>query len=126
MPMLKVVPTRETAFGGEERRRKKRFPIERAIRCIPKTGATRYGRTVDISSTGVLFAVEDPPSLGQSVELTVDWPVRLNGETHLKLVILGSVIRREPDRAAVAIAHREYRTLGSGALLAHRLLMLNP
>jgi hypothetical protein len=118
MPSSKVLAGNEMAFGFGERRRSTRFQIERTVRCKSETGVTRYGRTVDISGSGVSFTTEDPPILGQSVELTVDWPVRLKDETHLKLVILGQVVRREPNSAAVAITNHEFRTFGSDTFFA--------
>ncbi len=118
MSAAEVLPGAEIAGGFKERRSSARFHIERAVRCKSGTGVPRYGRTVDISSSGVSFTIEEPPPLGRSVELTIDWPVRLRGRTPLKLVIFGRVVRHAPKMAVVAITHHEFHTVGSHGLFS--------
>jgi hypothetical protein len=48
--------------------------------------------------------------LGSLVELSVSWPVRLDGTCPLKLVVFGRIIRAEADRAAARIERYEFRT----------------
>jgi len=102
----------------EERRRSQRFPIQRSVRYETRSARTASGTTVDISSSGVLFTTDYLPSLGETVELALDWPARLGHKTPLKLVITGRVVRVDAKRAAIAIKRHELRTLGSHGLLA--------
>lgn len=118
MSAAEVLPGTETAGAFKERRGSTRFHIERAVRCKSETGVPRFGRTVDIRSTGMSFTIESPPPLGRSVELTIDWPVRLRGWTPLKLVIFGRVVRHAPKTTVVAITHHEFRTVGSHGLFS--------
>jgi hypothetical protein len=72
------------------------------------------GRTLNIGSGGVLFTTEDKLPLGRTVELSVNWPARLDGICPLKFVAVGRVIRAEADIAAVRIERYEFRTRASG------------
>lgn len=117
MSAAEVFPDNETSCGFSERRSSLRFHIERTVRCKSGNRVPRFGRTIDISRRGVSFTIEDPPALGQPVELTVDWPVRLNGQTRVNLVIFGRVVRHSPSSAVVAITRHEFRTVGSQGLI---------
>jgi hypothetical protein len=118
MSAAEVLPGAKTAGGFKERRGSARFHIERAVRCKSGTGVPRYGRTVDISSSGVSFTIEELPPLGRSVELTIDWPVLLRDRTPLKLVLFGRVVRHGPKTAVITITRHEFRTLGSRGLFS--------
>jgi c-di-GMP-binding flagellar brake protein YcgR len=107
------------ANGKHERRLKKRFPIEQEVRYkmlygqrIAETGA---GRTVNISSGGVMFTTENVLTAGMPVELSMNWPVLLHDSCPMKLMIYGCVIRSNEKGAAVAIERYEFRTQGSRA-----------
>jgi hypothetical protein len=114
----RMLPGMATAVGFEDRRKSMRFPIERTIRCDEEGRTSQPGMTLDMSSSGVLVALKDPPIPGQSVKLVVDWPVRLRGTTHLQLIIQGRVVRRGPHKAAVRVMEHEFRTLRSGGLFS--------
>ncbi len=68
------------------------------------------GRTVDISSSGVIFTTTHPLLPGRRVELAIDWPAQLDNRCALKLVARGRVVRFEGDRAAIEILQHEFRT----------------
>jgi hypothetical protein len=68
------------------------------------------GKTVDISSGGVLFETERRLRSGQRVELSVKWPAQLEGNCPLNFVALGRVVRVEDTRAAIHIERYEFRT----------------
>jgi PilZ domain-containing protein len=74
---------------------------------VPESGA---GKTVDISSGGVLFETERRLRSGQRVELSVNWPAQLEGSYPLNFVALGRVVRVEDTRAAMHIEQYEFRT----------------
>ena len=107
-----------------ERRRSNRFPIEREVRyrALNKRGGERSGegKTVNISSSGVLFRADHLLLLGRRIELSISWPAQLNNRTALKLVVRGRVVRTEQSQVAVEIQHYEFRTQSStpGAVVA--------
>ncbi len=100
-----------------ERRTADRFPIEREVkyRVISRRNgdAAGAGRTVNMSSSGILFSTEEELTPGRQIEVSVAWPAQLNNQTPLKLVARGRVVRSENRQAALEIQHYEFRTQGS-------------
>ena len=98
-----------------ERRASRRFPMSQDVfyrvldhrAVVPESGA---GKTVDIGSAGVLFETEHRLRSGQRVELSVNWPAKLEGSYPLNFVALGRVVRVEDTRAAMHIEQYEFRT----------------
>src|SRR5712691_6155906 len=97
-----------------ERRHSDRFPIERELRyrIINKRGSEEAGegRTINMSSAGVLFTSEQMLVPGRRVELSISWPAQLNDKCALKLVARGRVVRFEQSRTAIEIQQYEFRT----------------
>jgi hypothetical protein len=100
-----------------DRRHSDRFPIEREVkyRVLNKRSneETGDGKTINISSSGVLFTVEHMLLPGRRMELAISWPAQLNNKCALKLVARGRVVRFEGGRAAIEIQQYEFRTLSS-------------
>ena len=106
--------------AGVERRSSVRFPIDQPVRykvLSRRSKDTGSGRTVNISSTGVLFSAEPPLNLGERVELSVNWPAQLDNKQPLKLVASGRVVRVYNGAAAMVIDRHEFRTQGAGRLV---------
>ena len=97
-----------------DRRHSDRFPIEREVRyrVLSKRSAEDVGdgRTVNISSSGVLFTSDQVLLPGRRLELSINWPAQLNHQCALKLVARGRVVRFEEGRAAIEIQQYEFRT----------------
>jgi hypothetical protein len=97
-----------------ERRHSDRFPIERDVRfrVLNKRGGeeTGDGKTLNISSSGVLFTSGQMLLPGRRLELSISWPVHLNDLVPLKLVARGRVVRFEDGQAAIEILQYEFRT----------------
>jgi hypothetical protein len=97
-----------------DRRTADRFPIEREVRykVLSKRNADEggVGRTVNMSSSGILFTSEHMLLPGRRMELSISWPAQLNNETPLKLVARGRVTRFESGKAALEIQQYEFRT----------------
>ena len=74
---------------------------------------TGIGRTVNMSSSGVLFTSEQPMFPGRRLELSVSWPAQLDNKCPLKLVARGKIIRSEAGRVAIEIQQYEFRTAGA-------------
>jgi hypothetical protein len=98
----------------KDRRGADRFPIEREVRykALSKKSADEAGsgRTVNMSSNGILFTSDQILVPGRRLEISVSWPAQLNNQTPLKLVARGRVIRFEGGRAAIEIEQYEFRT----------------
>lgn len=108
-----------TAKDKNERRASDRFPIEREVRykiLNRKTGdEVGTGRTVNMSSNGVLFTTDGFLIPGRRVELAISWPANLNNTVPLKLVARGRVVRSQDGVAAVEIQQYEFRTQATPA-----------
>lgn len=108
-------------MGAVERRHNDRFPIEREVRyrVLSKRSSEEAGdgRTINISSSGVLFTSEHILLPGRRVELSISWPAQLDNKCALKLVARGRVVRFENGRAALEIQQYEFRTHSPGPRL---------
>jgi hypothetical protein len=100
-----------------DRRSKRRFRIEQALRYKllygNRVAESGIGRTLNISSSGVWFTTEGVLGEGMPVELSMSWPALLNDICPMKLMIYGCVVRSGPQSAALAIERYEFRTQGS-------------
>ena len=107
------------AHPPSERRRSERMTIEREVHfrlLSAKNGDTAAnGKTVNISSSGVLFVTEQPLLPGRHLELSISWPVQLDNKCALKLVARGRVVRFQDGHAAFEIFQHEFRTKSSRA-----------
>ena len=100
-----------------DRRVSHRLPIEREVRYkvlgVKKTVRfTGSGKTLDMSSRGVLFTTESRLPEGVTVEIAISWPAQLEDATHLKLVAIGVLVRSEERQAAISIQRYEFKTRG--------------
>jgi PilZ domain-containing protein len=101
--------------AAAERRATRRFAIEQEVlykildhrAAVPESGV---GKTLDISSGGVLFETQQRLRPGKRVEVSVNWPALLDGGCPLKFVAVGRVVRAEEKRAAMHIEQHEFRT----------------
>src|ERR1700676_3366999 len=95
----------------------RRYPIALEIeyKLLRKGRIERLGlgRTLNVSSGGVLFEANESLPAGSSIELLMRWPFLLEGVCPLKLVIHGSVVRSDSRRIAVRTKHHEFRTAGA-------------
>ena len=104
----------ESTGSGADRRTNARFPCRLAVSYQalehPFFSGKATSETVNISSKGLLFAASEPLEPGQLLQVSVDWPARLDNEVPLKLVAEGRVIRIIDGQAAVRIDKYEFRT----------------
>jgi hypothetical protein len=76
------------------------------------------GRTLNISSGGVLFETSDFPEAADvagengTVELALDWPLLLQKVCAMKLIVRGRIVRRDSKTLALKIEQHEFRTAG--------------
>jgi hypothetical protein len=102
-----------------DRRRSDRFAIEREIRyrALNKRGGEEAGegKTVNMSSSGVLFTSGQILRPGRRIELAISWPAQLNNKCALKLVARGRIVRFDNGLAAMEIQQYEFRTQAPAA-----------
>jgi hypothetical protein len=70
------------------------------------------GRTVDLSSGGILFDPGRQLPVGLNVELAISWPVLLRNVAPMQLIVSGRIVRVSQNLTAVAMTQHEFRTAG--------------
>ena len=70
------------------------------------------GRTSLMSSTELIFGADQRLEEGMKAEISIAWPVLLDGRVRLQLVIEGAIARSEGGLTAVQIWKYHYRTRG--------------
>lgn len=73
------------------------------------------GRSVDLSSGGILFECDRALPAGHNVELHVCWPVMLHNQAPMQLVITGRIVRSAGRRTAVRMVQHEFRTMAASS-----------
>ena len=73
---------------------------------------TGIGRTVDVSSGGLLFDAGRHLPEGLNVELSIAWPVLLHNVAPMQLVASGKIVRSNGRHAAIQTVAHEFRTTG--------------
>ena len=98
------------------RRERSRFPLHEDVRYrllhSKNNPIAGTGQTLNIGSGGILFTTEQLLPVGRTVELSVNWPARLDGVCPLKFVATGKVLRAGAGQAAVKIERYQFRTRG--------------
>src|SRR3984957_1649116 len=100
--------------SGPDRRTNARFPCRLAVSYQalehPFLSGVATSETLNISSKGLLFATEEALRPGQLLQVSVDWPARLENQVPLKLVAEGRIVRFVNGLAAMHIDKYEFRT----------------
>jgi len=119
-----VVPISAGAAQGDDsrdcdRRIPGRFPMDREIRfrmTNKRNELVGTGRTVNMSSKGLLFLTDERLPAGKRLEMAISWPAQLDQKCALKLIARGKVVRAGAGMAVVSIEQYEFRTLGRSGL----------
>ncbi len=96
-----------------ERRAKRRYPLQLNIRFRSTQGKLLVagdGRTLNISSAGLLIAASQDVRKGLRLQLTVEWPWLLDDTTPLQLVAESRVVRASESEFAVRLERYQFRT----------------
>jgi DNA-binding NarL/FixJ family response regulator len=100
--------------SGAERRTSARFPCRLAVTYQtlehPMISGHGTSETLNISSKGLLFATDAQLQSGQLLQVSLDWPARLENQVPLKLVAEGRIVRNSGGQAAMTIDKYEFRT----------------
>jgi hypothetical protein len=101
-----------------ERRSARRYPLGLTVYytlLFQKSPARGFGRTIDVSSKGILFEAENF-SLGYGkIELALKWPLLLDGCCNLQLIVRGRIVRLDHRKVAVCSEFYEFRTASRSA-----------
>ena len=68
------------------------------------------GRTINLSSGGVIFEADVALPLNVSIELSIPWPARNRPQIQLELHVTGETVRVEDRQVAVKFDHSIFRT----------------
>ena len=97
-----------------DQRSHRRYPISLDVQYrLRNTTHSRLqgkGRTSNISSGGVFFRTSDELPAGSEIVLLMQWPVLLDGECPLKLVVHGRIVRSGSEGTAIRALRHEFRT----------------
>ena len=120
-PTTRAFQDRDRTQLTRNRRTNKRYALDlvvtyRTLKGWPVT--TGSGRTINMSSSGIAFSTADHLNIGTAIELSIGWPVLLNQNCLLKLVIEGHVVRSSNDSAAIIFKRHQFRTQGQFARAA--------
>jgi PilZ domain len=97
-----------------ERRTKIRYPVTLNVRYRTIGRSNRIsgmGRTLNMSSGGLLVAADQRTEVGARLELNVEWPSMLDGQIPLQLVAVGKVVRCLESGFAISFTQYQFRTL---------------
>ena len=104
----------ESSTLALERRSKARFPLRLSVKYRILSGGPSLigaGRTVNMSSNGLLIATEEAMvRTGSRLQLTVDWPFLLHGITPLQLIVSCRVTRCLREAFAVKLDQYQFKT----------------
>ncbi len=96
----------------QDRRRSRRYELALDLRYRVVRGGEvaleGQGKTRDISTTGLCFETEGLLPEGATVEIAIDWPVRLGGRMPLSLNVMGRVVRSGEEGIGVRMTWREF------------------
>jgi hypothetical protein len=98
-----------------ERRLKYRYPSDLKVRFrsssrsgSPFSGA---GLAINLSSGGILVASDQQIQVGTLLEMSIEWPLLLEGIIPLQLIAIGRVLRVGAACFAATFERYEFRTL---------------
>jgi hypothetical protein len=108
-----MYPTRtKIELIHQDRRDDRRYPIELELQykilARSRTHLQGGGRTLNMSSGGILFGGDQNLPAGAFVELSIHWPVLLQNTCPLTLLIVGRVVRCEDQTVAIKTSRYEF------------------
>jgi hypothetical protein len=97
-----------------ERRSKYRFGMQRDLSYKMTVDGTLIasgtGKTINISSGGVAFYAKQQLTQGAFLEVSISWPVLLDQNCPMRVVIYGRVLRSTENQTVCSIDRYEFRT----------------
>src|ERR1035441_7462245 len=109
-------PAAESEAINGDRRRDRRYQLQLELkwklirrRRVLDRGT---GKTVDVSSGGIIFDAGGHMPEGLNVELSIAWPVLLHNVASMQLVATGKIVRVNGHQLAIQTTQHEFRTSG--------------
>lgn len=96
-----------------ERRSRRRYPLQLNLRyksACSKMAISGTGRTLNVSSGGLLIAAQHDLMEGIRLNVTVEWPWLLDQSTPLQLFAESRVVRTSDSHFAVQLVRYQFRT----------------
>jgi c-di-GMP-binding flagellar brake protein YcgR len=113
-------PRHKRTSHQTERRGTNRFAIEQVVhyQVLSRKGDREdgWGKTVNISSSGVLFTTTHALEPQRQVELDINWPAKFDNRRAMKLVAWGRVVRSGEDYSVIVIDKYEFRVTDRGLI----------
>jgi len=108
----------KSAPGAWNKRSSKRYTLGLALRCRPiepefRLARILIGESLNISSKNLLFSTAESFPIGQVVEASIDWPIRLDDQIPLTLVVEGAVVGSVNNHTTMRIDRYRFRTRGA-------------
>jgi hypothetical protein len=112
--MERVRQVRLPKGPSSERRASTRFPLDLELRYSVAGRASLVesgtGHTIDLSSSGLAFTPDRPLLIGQKLDISIDWPILLDGGIRLQVVTSGVVVRTSGTVTALRVKQHEFKT----------------
>jgi len=99
---------------ARDRRQHTRYGFSTTLRFRPAVGNSfpwKSGRMLNMSASGILIGGSEKLLPGSRLELLADWPGFFHGAGHVRLLVLGEVVRCEDAAIALRILHHEFQAL---------------
>jgi hypothetical protein len=95
-----------------ERRSRQRFALQLPLeyRVIGTKASAGYATTRDLSSAGIAFELDEELPARCQMELALQWPIPMEGGTPLKLVLRGTLLRKEQGLAVLKVQRCQFRS----------------
>ena len=97
----------------KNRRSHNRYALDRKmayrLRGDAQPGSWKQGRVVDMSATGIRLILSNPPAIGTSLEVVMDWPGIYHGRPEVRLFLSGMVCRSLVGGVALCITGHDFR-----------------
>jgi hypothetical protein len=93
----------------------RRYPVTFGVRYVtaePGPGRPGVGETVWMSGKEVAFLAKGPAAVGDKVAMYIEWPVLLQGEVPLQLIVNAEIIQRSGPLSVARMSKYEFRTRG--------------
>jgi PilZ domain-containing protein len=108
---------RSNLYQGEDRRADRRYPIVVEVEYrLAKSGKILQkgqGRTLNVSSGGILFESASVVPPGMEIEVSLEWPAMLDNVTALRLSIVGRTVWARDNQTALRILRYDFRIRGN-------------
>jgi len=91
------------------------LPLKYKVISLKAKAISGRGSTVLLSSTDIVFNADQPLGSGVQFEISIDWPVLLEADIGLQLVLHSEITRSEGQVVTARVYKHEFRMRGPGS-----------